>query len=264
MAQKNVNQNLSLEFYPNKDTMFSIAGFKQDGKVGGAISQGVSNSPLFAGTDLVDPATGKPLSAMLFDYSTWMNGATTGRKGVEFSTKTAFTFLPWLLRYTGFDANYSKMHSATTSQNIVDLLTGTPLPPQNESKFTYNAAIWYDDGKVSGRLALQAVASYFKCIAACGSSTSMLNYPNVGGGRIGLPYNPGSPNFKDSTRFIDGKISYKYSPNVEVFLEGRNLGNATTSNSQGPYTPFADGTPNLLDYAYAGRRIMVGVNFRTM
>jgi hypothetical protein len=38
----------------------------------------------------------------------------------------------------------------------------------------------------------------------------------------------------------------------------------TTTNSQGPYTPFADGTPNLLDYAYAGRRIMVGMNFRNL
>jgi outer membrane receptor protein involved in Fe transport len=78
------------------------------------------------------------------------------------------------------------------------------------------------------------------------------------------PYNRGSPNFKDSTRFIDAKISYKVRPNVEIFVEGRNLGNATTSNSQGPYTPFADGTPNLLDYSYAGRRIMAGINFRTL
>ncbi|MEO7494912.1 MAG: TonB-dependent receptor [Massilia sp.] len=263
-AQRNLNQNLSVEYYPNKDTMFTIAGFRQDGKVGGAITQAAPRSALFANTDLVDPATGQPLNELLFDYSTWMNGATTGRRGVEFSTKTAFTFLPWLFRYTGFDANYSKMHSATSNLNVVDLLTGNPLPPQNESKYTYNAAIWYDDGRLSARLALQAVASSFKCIAACGNSTSMLNYPNVGGGRLGPPYNPGSPNFKDATRFVDGKISYKFNPNVEVFIEGRNLGNATNSNSQGPYTPFADGTPNLLDYSYVGRRVMVGVNFRTM
>jgi TonB-dependent receptor len=262
-AQKNLNQNLSLEYYPNKDTMFSIAGFRQDGKVGAAIPQGVASSPLFAGMNLVDPVTGASLADMLFDYSTWMNGAVTGRRGLELSTKTAFTFLPWVLRYTGFDGNYSKMHSATTNKNIVDLLTGTPLPPQNESKYSYNAALWYDDGRLSARLAVQTVASYFRCIAACGGKTSMLNYPNVGGGRVGLPYNPGSPNFKDATRFIDGKISYKITPSVELFVEGRNLGNATQSDSQGPFAPFADGTPNLLDYAYVGRTIMLGVNLRT-
>ncbi len=263
-AQKNVNQNLSLEYYPNKDTMVSIAAFRQQGKIGPAIAEGVSRSPLFANTNLVDPATGVSLGQALFDYSTWMNGATTGRKGLEFSTKTAFTFLPWLLRYTGFDANYTKMHSATTTVNIVDLLTGTPLPPQNESNYTYNLALWYDDGRLSARIAVQAVDSYFNCIAACGKSTSMLNYPNVGGGRTGMPYNPGSPNFTDATRFIDGKVSYKWTPQIEVFIEGRNLGNVTTSHSQRQFTPFSDGTPNLLDYAYAGRRIMVGVNFRTL
>jgi TonB-dependent receptor len=264
-AQKNVNQNLSLEYYPNKDTMFSVAGFRQQGKVGPAITQSVNNAPLFANTSLIDPVSGASLGDMLFNYSTWINGSTTGRKGLEFSTKTAFTFLPWFFRYTGFDGNYTKMHSATTTANIVDLLTGTPLPPQNEAKYTYNAAIWYDDGRLSARLAVQAVASSFNCIAACGGKSSMLNYPNVGNyGRFGPPYNPGSPNFTDATRFIDGKISYKITPAVEVFVEGRNLGNATTSHSQGPFAPFADGTPNLLDYAYAGRRIMVGVNFRTL
>jgi TonB-dependent receptor len=262
-AQKNINQNLSVEYYPNKDTMFSIAGFRQQGKVGAAMSQAVNNSPLFANTNLVDPVTGKPLSDQLFDYSTWVNGTTTGRKGVEFSTKTAFTFLPWFFRYTGFDGNYSKMHSATTTANVVDLLTGTPLPPQNESKYSYNAALWYDDGRLSARIALQAVASKFNCIASCNGSTSMYNYPNVGNwGRFSSAYNPGSPIFTDSTRFIDAKIAYKITPTVEIFAEGRNLGNATTSHSQGPFTPFADGTPVLMDYAYAGRRIMVGANFR--
>jgi TonB-dependent receptor len=263
-AQKNVNQNLSLEYYPNKDTMLTIAGFKQQGKVGPAISQGVSKSPLFANTSLIDPNSGASLGDLLFNYSTWINGSTTGRKGVEFSSKTALTFLPWLFRYTGFDTNYTKMHSATTTANIVDLLTGIPLPPQNESKYTYNAALWYDDGRLSARIAVQAVGSYFNCIAACGGSTSMLNYPNVGGGRTGTTFNPGSPNFTDATRFIDGKISYKITPAIEVFVEGRNLGNATTSHSQGSFAPFADGTPNLLDYAYSGRRIMLGVNFRTL
>jgi TonB-dependent receptor len=262
-AQRNVNQNLSFEFYPNKDTMFSLAAFKQEGKIGAGVSRGVQNVPLAGGAGLVDPTTGIALSDLDFNYSLWMNGAATTRKGVEFGTKTAFTFLPWLLRYTGFDANYTKLRSVTTAANAVDLLTGTPLPPERESKYSYNWALWYDDGKFSARVAVQAVASYFNCIAGC-ASLDMSNYAAVGVSNTKFPYNPGSPNFKDSTRFIDGKISYKWKPNIEFFVEGRNLGNATTSTSQGPYTPFADGTPNLLDYAYAGRRIMVGVNFRSM
>ncbi|TFW32649.1 TonB-dependent receptor [Massilia horti] len=264
-AQMNVNQNLSFEFYPNKDTMFSIAGFQQEGRIGAAVSRGVSKLPLAGGSGLVDPVTGVALSDVDFNYSLWQNGATTTRKGVEFGTKTAFTFLPWFLRYTGFDANYTKLRSATTSENVVDLLTGTPLPPARESKYSYNWALWYDDGKLSARVAMQAVASYFNCIAGCGSIDNYDYAANgVTSGMIRFPYNPGSPNFKDSTRFIDGKISYKVKPGIEVFVEGRNLGNATTSTSQAQFAGFSDGTPNLLDYGYAGRRVMIGVNLRTL
>jgi TonB-dependent receptor len=262
-AQTNINQNLSFEYYPNKDTMFSIAGFKQEGKIGPAVGRGVNNIPLAGGSGLVDPVTGVSLSDIDFNYSLWMNGAATTRKGIEFGTKTAFTFLPWLLRYTGFDANYTKLRSVTTSENVVDLLTGVPLPPARESKYSYNWALWYDDGRVSARVAVQAVASSFNCIAGC-NSLDMSNYPAIGVDGTKFPYNPGSPNFKDSTRFIDAKISYRWRPNVEFFVEGRNLGNATTSTSQGAFAPFSDGTPNLLDYAYAGRRVMLGVNFRTL
>jgi TonB-dependent receptor len=262
-AQQNVNQDFALEYYPNRDTMFSAAVFKQRGKVGQAIPQGVSQVPLFAGTDLVDPATGIPLADVLFDYSTWMNGAATSRTGLELSTKTAFTFLPSLLRYTGMDANYSKQRSKASNENIVDLLTGTPLPPARESKYTYNWALWYDDGRLSARVAVQAVAASFTCIASC-NAAGVNNYPNAAPVRVGFPYNPGSPNFKDATRYIDAKLSYRWRPNVEFFIEGRNLTNNTTSNSQGHYAPFADGTPNLLDLNYSGRRIMVGATFRTM
>jgi len=263
-AQKNLNQNLSFELYPNKDTMFSAAVFKQKGIIGPALSQGVSRLPLFSGSPLVDPSSGVDLSSIPFNYSMWMNGAATTRKGVELGTKTAFTFLPSVLRYTGFDANVTRLRSVTTSENAVDLLTGQPLPPQRESKYSYNWAVWYDDGRLSARVAVQAVAAYFTCIAGCTQQAAIQNYPGVGVQLTKFPYNPGSPNYKDTTRFIDAKLAYKVRPNIEIFVEGRNLGNATTTNSQGMSTPFADGTPNLLDYSYAGRRIMAGINFRTL
>jgi len=159
--------------------------------------------------------------------------------------------------------NYTKLRSATTTAVIRDLITGDVLPPVGESAYSYNASLWYDDGAFSARVAVQAVASVFNCIAACGANT-VNNYPSEGGGRTTvLPYNPGSPNFRDATRYIDAKMAYKFKNNVEIFIEGRNLGKATTSNSQQGYSPYADGTPNLLDYAYAGARIMIGVQLKS-
>ncbi|MDR7048788.1 TonB-dependent receptor [Duganella sp. 3397] len=261
-AQTNKNQNLSLEWYPNSDTNLSVAAFRQLGIVGGNTIVGRSDIRIFDGTGIVDPQTGRPVSDLDFDYRTYENGPTITRKGVEVGGKTAFTFLPWLLRYTGFDFNYTKLKSSNTTARVVDLLTGEELPPMGESKYTYNAALWYDDGKFSARVALQAVGQKFNCIAACGQN-SVNNYPSEGGGRTTfIPYNPGSPTFKDATRYVDAKISYRINQNLEIFAEGRNLNLSSTSNSQAHYAPFADGTPNLLDSAYAGRRIMIGLNLR--
>jgi hypothetical protein len=246
----------------------SVAGFYQKGKVGQFITQGVSGGALFAGSNLIDPITGIKLSDLPFNYSTYVNGPNSTRKGAEVSTKTAFTFLPGALRYTGFDANYTRVKSAHVTAAVVDLLTGAALPPAKESRYQYNLALWYDDGRLTTRVALQAAASWFNCISPCTQTPrELINYPAQGVGINGstpIIYSPGSPNFKDATRFVDAKIGYKLRPNLELFIEGRNLGNATTSNSQGPYAPLSNGVPNLLDYAYAGRRIMVGVALRTM
>lgn len=260
--QTNINQNLSVEWYPNRDTMFSLGGFKQEGIIGAATTVGVQGGKVFNSSGFTDPITGKALSNLDFNYTTWANGAATTRKGVEFASKTAFTFLPWKLRYTGMDVNYTKLRSATSSVNVVDLLTGDALPPVRESKYSYNASLWYDDGAFSARVALQSIASYFNCIASCVNNT-VNNYPNTSTTAARpAPYNPGSPNFRDSVRYVDAKLAYKFKNGIELFVEGRNLGLTTTSNSQGIYSVFANGTPSILDYAYAGRRIMMGVNIK--
>ncbi|USX17747.1 TonB-dependent receptor [Oxalobacteraceae bacterium OTU3REALA1] len=261
-AQTNQNQNLALEWYPNDDSQFSVGAFRQVGKVGGSTVVGKSAVSLFDGSGLVDPQTGRSLDGLGFDYRTYENGANITRTGLEYGSKTAFTFLPWMLRYTGIDLNYTKLRSKNTDQRIVDLLTGEALPPVGESKYTYNASLWYDDGALSMRVSLQAVGQKFSCIAACGA-TGVNNYPNAAGGRTTItPYNPGSPNFKNATRYVDAKIAYRINKNMEIFAEGRNLNLSSTTNSQAQYAAFADGTPNLLDTSYAGRRIMVGMNFR--
>jgi hypothetical protein len=257
-AYQNVNQNLSVEYYPNKDTMFSVSAYKQEGIIGGAMTQHVANQ-VFAGTGVVDPVTGESLADKTFDYNTYINGPASTRRGVEFSTKTAFTFLPWKLRYTGLDANYTRQRS-DGARLAVDLLTGEALPPLGEPKYSYNYALWYDDGKLSARIAVQVVAKKWGGFSPQGART-LGNFPAVLAPYIHLPYNPGLPQWTDATRYIDGKIGYKFSPNLEVFVEGRNLGNATTSSSEGPSGAYAE-VPTLLGYNYPGRRITVGLNFR--
>lgn len=220
-------------------------------------------APNCAGSSEVDPATGKPLADLLFDYRTYVNGPVSTRNGVELSTKTAFTFLPWRLRYTGFDGNVTRQHSVVL-RPYVDPTSGGVLPPSGESKLSFNWAVWYDDGRLQARVAVQTVGQIFRCIAPCGDNATYLrSYPMINVGGNTPAWIPGESMWRDRRTFVDGKISYKINRNFEVFIEGRNLTNSTQTDTIGS-TAYADGTPNLQNYAYGGRRITIGMNYRNL
>jgi TonB-dependent receptor len=257
-AMANRNYNLSAEWYPNKDTVLSLSGFRQHGIVGAAQRVAVTNAHPFAGTGAVDPASGQDLSDVSYSYATYVNGPAINRRGIELSSKTALTFLPWFLRYTGLDANYTHVRSSSADGTIRDLITGDKMAPVNEMQHTWNASLWYDDGKLRARVALQGSTAYYR-----GQLVSASNYPANGvSGSTTLPLNPGSPTFHDASRFIDAKISYRFDNGVEIFAEGRNLGRSSTIISQGAYLPLANGAPNILDYGYYGAQYMVGMTIR--
>jgi TonB-dependent receptor len=262
-AQTNINQNLSAEWYPNKDTLFSAAVYRQVGKVGAPVVDSIGGTSPFAGSGLVDPVTGVSLAGIPFSFTTYVNGQPATRTGVEFSAKTALTFLPSYLRFTGVDANVTRQHSNQT-RVAWDLLSGDVLPPQGEARYSFNWALWYDDGKWQARMAVQTVGAKFNCIAPCGGSLagySLNAYPNAILGWKYPAYNPGSPYYNDRTSYVDGKISYRVNKQLDFFVEGRNLTNQTQTTSLGS-APYADGTPNLQKYYYAGRRITIGLNYR--
>ena len=97
--QTTISKNLSLEWYVNRDTSLSVSAFEQRDLVGAPnLRVGYSDVHLFAGSKLLDPLSGTPLSDLEFSFSQWENMAPSKRRGVEFSSKTAFTFLPSVLR----------------------------------------------------------------------------------------------------------------------------------------------------------------------
>lgn len=261
----NSNRNLSIEWYANKDTMFTVSGFKQVGKIGApTFVASKLNQKVFAGSDAVDPVSGKRLADLEFSFNQWENQPASTRRGLEFGTKTAFTFLPWLFRNTGLDANYTRVRSSTTAVTIRDLLTGEPLGVAGEPKYSYNSSLWYDDGKFSARLALQVVAPVFTCIQPCGAVGNQNNFPADGATVVRVPYNPGSPNFKNETRYVDAKVAYRFDNGIELFLEGRNLGLSRQSLNQGGYNSYSDGTEVLHKDNFNGAKIMIGVNIRSL
>ncbi len=261
---KAINHNESIEWYINKDSMVSLGYYYNNVIIGAPIAVTTSNTNLFAGSSAVDPVTGNPISQLQFAYPTYINGPSGLQRGIEFSTKLAFTYLPWFLKYTGTDFNYSKLGS----KNFVaarDLNSGDALPPQFQADYFENWSVWYDDGRLNARVAYQARGGYFDCIASCNVNTNVNDYPAAGltpGQRVAVPYNPGGTNFRDKSAFIDAKINYKLTKNWELFVEGRNIGKDGTTESQGPYNRFADGTANIEYLNYASARYLLGFTFR--
>ncbi len=254
------NESATLEWYPNRDTMLSFAVHKLDVRTGGVISISRSEA-LFAGTGIVDPVTGESLDNLQFTFPSWGNAGPYERTGWEITSKTAFTFLPWYLRYTGADFNYSELGN-TQSQSIINPNTGEALPPIGESKYFANLSLWYDDGKTNARVSWQARAESFRCIEACGSNTRN-NFPSdINVAARPVPWQPGNPMFTDETLYVDAKITHKLRPNVDIFVEGRNLTKEAQTISAKRGETFESGAPYLHNLQYGGRSFSFGVIYR--
>lgn len=263
--QTNVNHNLSLEWFPNRDSMFSLAYYRQRGLIGApTLVRSLQDVKVFGSSSATDPATGRPLSDIEYSLNQWDNQPASTRRGFEVGMKTAFTFLPSFLRYTGFDANYTKAKS-TQQLAMRDLISGDTLPPFGEPKYSYNASLWYDDGGFQARVAMQVVAQRLFAFSP-NSGTSGLNvnnYPAVLVSNVRLPYNPGAPIFGNRTAFVDAKLSYRFKNGLEIFADVRNLTGERSMTSTGGYQDYADGIPNIYSDNYNGRRYMVGMTLRS-
>lgn len=262
--QTTINQNLSLEWYVNRDTSLSVSTFLQRDLVGApSLRASRSNVRLFEGSSLVDPLSGTPLRDLEFSFAQWDNDRPSKRRGVEFSTKTAFTFLPSVLRYTGFDANYSRLRNAGGAP-VIDQISGEALPLAGQPKYSYNASLWYDDGALQFRVSQQVVASRYQTYSpATGTNVGVANFP-ADGVNWRLPaYNPGAPIFGKRTAFVDAKVSYRFKSGVELFADARNLTGERNQSTTGAYQNYEGGIPSIYTDNYYGRTYMVGLTYRS-
>lgn len=269
--------NTSIEWYPNKDTYFSLAYYRQKVKIGAPLVVRVVDVPLFAGTGEVDPVTGRPISDFNFSYNTYINGPGYVMSGWEFATKTALTFLPWRLRYTGVDFNIST-NKASGGGGYVDPLTGQNVGVTGRPDYYANLILWYDDGKTNVRVAYQARDEVLNFVSGNGAvsansssatfATNIENYavnnfPNqnpINGVR--LPYNPGEPVYAQKYGYLDAKLTHKLNSSVEFYVEGRNLLNEGAVTIGSADRGFSGGATNAWSTIYAGRRMTFGVTYR--
>jgi TonB-dependent receptor len=254
----NINHNVSAEWYVNRDTMLTASVFRQNGIIGAPRRVSVYNARPFEGTNETDPS-GHSLSDVQFKYSTYVNGPAVTRTGIEIGGKTAFTYLPSVLRYTGASANYTRVRASSLEPNEIDFYSGEELPQRGVQRYSWNASLWYDDGGLSMRASLQVIPATYSSMA---SNSTMSNYPNLSNTAVKFaPYDMSMAIWNSARRYLDAKIAYKFKNGIEIFAEGRNLGHIGTS-SYVPTATLENGQPMLNTLNYGGARYLVGAVFR--
>ncbi|KQV61134.1 TonB-dependent receptor [Pelomonas sp. Root1217] len=183
--------DLSVEYYPGRDTQVSLATFRTN--IGTYVRKGVVNRGVnFYG------------DGRLFDVTQAVNGEGAKTQGLELAGRTALSFLPGLFGNLGVDANYTRMtFSYAKGNELISPLDGSVLPYPGLSKNSYNLGVWYDDGDFNARLAYAYRDKYY-------SGTNDVS---------------GNPNFSDKTGYLDAKIQWKATKNFTLALEAKNLTN---------------------------------------
>lgn len=186
------NYDLSLEYYINPTNVISLAAFYV--KVKSFIKNGsVLNCEL---PDLDGTVSGRcvPISGPI-------QGEGKSLHGLEFDYKQAFTFLPGWLRNTGMDVNFTYSPSDGGNRD----LAGNKVPFQDNSKESGNLVFWYEDSKFQAR-----VAGNYRSKRAVSEDFSGIKGMEV---------------YQAPTKYVDASLSYKVTPNIQVFLQGENLTN---------------------------------------
>ncbi|KPF95384.1 TonB-dependent receptor, partial [beta proteobacterium AAP121] len=181
--------DLSLEFYPSRDTQLSAALFRTD------IDTYVRTGIRRAGVDFFN-------DGRLFDVTQPINGEGAQTTGLEIAGRTAFTFLPGWMKGFGVDMNFTRMnYKYAEGRQLVNPLDDSELPYPGLSRNAYNVGLWYDQGMVNARVAYHHRDKYY-----------------TGGNDIS-----GNPNFRDATGYLDAKLQLRLTKNFTLSFEGKNL-----------------------------------------
>ncbi|VXA98212.1 TonB-dependent receptor [Massilia sp. 9I] len=218
---RSTNTDLSFEYYPGQDSQLSLALFKKD------ISSYVMERVLTKGVDLFKDGN-------LWDVTQAVNGKGATTKGVEIAGRTALTFLPGWLSGFGVDANYTRMsYKYAAGTERLNILDNTVLPYPGMSKNAYNLSLWYDQGPINARLAYSYRDRFF-----------------TGNNDVS-----GNPIFEAKTGFLDAKIQYRYSENITIAVEGKNLTDEVKRTDAGD-------SFRLNELAWSGRRYFVTLSLK--
>lgn len=224
--------DLTGEWYFSKNGSFTVALFNKDLK-----DVIVNQTSIYRIAD----TAGK-----LYDFTVTapVNGAKGHARGIEVGFQRYFDMLPGWLSGFGVQANYTYVDSKTKAYNPVtgekcsgndggaanlmlningcdtDGRSFGDLPLVGVSRNAYNLALVYDRGPISARLAYSWRSKYLQAVKANGTNGG--NGMDADGNQVAWAL----PTWNDDYGQIDGGVTYKFSDQLSVSLEGQNLGSA--------------------------------------
>jgi TonB-dependent receptor len=216
------NKDVSVEWYPSRDSQLSLAFFRED------ISSYIQNDVVLPNVDVF--GDGK-----LWDLKTSINSEGAVTKGWELAGRTALTMLPGVFSGLGLDANYTRMSfKYATGKELLNPLDNTVLPYPGMSRDSYNVGVWYDLGKWNARIAYNFRDKYYT-----GSVDANAQLPVYG----------------EAVGFLDAKLQYRVTDQLTVSVEGKNL------SDEGQYLN-SGSTSRRNELAWSGRRYFVGATYK--
>lgn len=211
------NFDLSLEWYYDKGSYISLAGFIKK------IDSTIFRNPV---------PTDYEINGELFSVTTFENFGGTDISGIELGMAHAFNYLPGILSNLGVTANLTVIGEDS------DLLDqeGDQISRRGLSDLTYNLAGYYDDGKLSMRLAYNWRSEYTKReVVSLG-----FNRPEA------------LPEIEAARGQLDFSLRYKINRNIRLSLNAVNITDTGTYR----YLKY----PELVNYlSVAGPKYDIGV-----
>lgn len=217
------NFDLGTEWYFSSDGLLGATAFYK--KIGGFI-----DTTTFTQTETFPRQSDGVLVTGPILFTQPVNAISASIKGLELSAQSQFSFLPvdWMKKFGGI-FNYTFTRSGATYSQVKDVRSrGLP----GLSKNSYNASLYYDDGKFDARLSYAWRGRY------------LANFTD----------DFGVPRFRNAYGQLDFSSNYNFSKQLSFQLNILNLTNAQfidTSSAQ--YYPY--GVTGL------DRRVMLGLRY---
>jgi len=168
---------------------------------------------IFAGED-IETITSNGVTEK-FQVVRFQNGSSGSIRGFELAYQEFFDFLPDMLRGLGFQGNLTFVDSKggrNTAVNVLDTnqTTGASdqtLPLEGMSRWSYNANLMYEKGRVSGRLAWNWRERYLLTTSAA---------------------NINAPVWSENYGQLDAEMFVTVIDNIKIGVQGTNLLNSRT------------------------------------